>query len=67
MPLADDDVIIQVACGKDAFDRWHCGIVILVSASALWPLGLHPDQPLSRMVNPSAPKWWHAEAERRIR
>ncbi|WP_426513930.1 hypothetical protein ACPPVO_26925 [Dactylosporangium sp. McL0621] len=65
MPFADDEVRIDVYCGRDESGRPSGSIVLRVAAGALERHGLHPDQPLSRAVGPSPPKWWHAECERR--
>jgi hypothetical protein len=65
MPLRPDDIGFDLACGPDAYGRWHGWFKIRVRADALRPLGLHPDQPTSVMITPSPPAWWHAEAERR--
>nr|BFE57430.1 hypothetical protein GCM10020063_019560 [Dactylosporangium thailandense] len=64
MPFADDEVRIGLACGPDASGKWHGFYDVRVDAAALWRVGLHPDQPTSRIVGPSPPGWWHAEAER---
>jgi hypothetical protein len=67
MPLRGDDVRVDLACGCDADGSRHGWYHIRVRADALRPLGLHPDQPTSRLIAPSPPAWWHAEAERRAR
>ncbi|GIH14394.1 hypothetical protein [Rugosimonospora africana] len=67
MPLRDDDVRIDLACGPAPDGRWRGWFSVRVRAHALWPLGLHPDQPTSRVTAPSPPAWWHAEAERLAR
>ncbi|MET7397889.1 hypothetical protein ABZS66_30815 [Dactylosporangium sp. NPDC005572] len=59
MPIAAEQVMIGLYCGP-----WGGTIDIQVAGAALWPLGLHPDQPTSRIVGPPRPKWWHAEADR---
>lgn len=43
----------------------ECWCVVSARADALRRLGLHPDQPTSRVAGPSPPGWWHAAAERR--
>lgn len=60
MPFADEDVRIDLMCG-----RGEGTIGISVRADALWPLGLHPEQPTARPTGPSPPAWWHAAAEQR--
>jgi hypothetical protein len=43
-------------CGRDdETGRWWCSYHLEVRASALWRLGLHPDQPLSRIVSRPLP------------
>ncbi|WP_307718345.1 hypothetical protein [Streptomyces sp. JHA26] len=37
---------------------------IRVRSDAPRRLGLHPDQPTTRVTGPPSPAWWHAEAER---
>ncbi|WP_432832044.1 hypothetical protein [Dactylosporangium sp. CA-092794] len=64
MPFADEAVRLSLACGPDATGRWRGHVTLSVPAAALWRLGLHPGQPASRIVGPSPPAWWHAEAER---
>jgi hypothetical protein len=64
MPLADDQVMIGLCCGRDDAGRPWGHIAVKVDADALRRLGLHPDQPSSRVTGPSPPGWWHAAAER---
>ncbi|GGN30557.1 hypothetical protein FHR83_004341 [Actinoplanes campanulatus] len=44
-------------CGRDdETGRWWCRYYLDIDAGALWRLGLHPEQPLSRIVSrPLAP------------
>jgi len=64
MPFADEQVRIDLWCGRGAGGRWHGRVGISVDAEALRRLGLHPDQPTAVVRGPSPPAWWHAEAER---
>ncbi|MFJ9848475.1 hypothetical protein [Streptomyces sp. NPDC101150] len=64
MPLRDEDIAMSLACGPDATGRWRGGITVRVRAEALRPLGLHPDQPASKIVGPARPRWWYAAAAR---
>ena len=64
MPFADDEVRVDLRCGPDETGRWHGYFSVGVEAGALRRLGLHPDQPTSRVIGPSPPAWWHAECER---
>ncbi|ANZ40666.1 hypothetical protein BBK82_36375 [Lentzea guizhouensis] len=60
MPLRDDHVRIDLLnCGPRG-----CWVRICVTADALRPLGLHPDQPTSRPTGVSPPPWWHAAESR---
>ncbi|MGW6057973.1 hypothetical protein [Streptomyces sp. NPDC055189] len=65
MPFPPGAVHVDLMCGPGPDGRWHGHFVIRVPADALRPLGLHPGRPLSRVVGPSPPGWWHAAAERR--
>ncbi|MEY9891369.1 hypothetical protein ABIA35_005352 [Catenulispora sp. MAP12-49] len=38
----------------------------MISADLLRPLGLHPDQPWSRVTGPERPAWARAEALRHM-
>ncbi len=67
MPFPADAVQVDLACGPDADGRWHGWFAIRVDGDALRPLGLHPDQPTSKIIGPSPPAWWHAAAERAAR
>ena len=67
MPFGPDDVLIDLACGRGADGHWWGWHSIRARADSLRALGLHPDQPTSRIVGPSPPAWWHADAERRHR
>ena len=53
-------------CGKRDDGHWFGWFTVRARAGALRRLGLHPDQPMSRVVGPSPPRWWHAAAERRF-
>jgi hypothetical protein len=64
MPLDGDQVRIDLCCGRDADGRPWGYFGVHVDAGALRRLGLHPDQPASRVTGPSPPAWWHAAAER---
>ncbi|WP_031485232.1 hypothetical protein [Streptomyces bicolor] len=67
MPLRADEVRVDRVCGPGADGRWRSSVIIHVDAGALWPLGLHPDQPASVVNGPSPPGWWHAAGERYAR
>lgn len=61
MPIPGDQVRIDLLnCGPNGF--W---VRVSVTADALRPLGLHPEQPTSRATGESPPAWWHAAAEQR--
>ncbi|WP_432989171.1 hypothetical protein [Dactylosporangium sp. CA-233914] len=65
MPFGADEVLIGLACGPDPrTGRWRGFYAVRVDAGALRRLGLHPDQPTSKVAGPAPPEWWHAEAER---
>ncbi|OLT10488.1 hypothetical protein BJF79_26030 [Actinomadura sp. CNU-125] len=65
MPFRDDEIVIGLACGPDPeTGRWRGWCDIRIEPDALRRLGLHPDQPTSKIVGPSPPGWWHAAAER---
>ncbi|GAA3238762.1 hypothetical protein ACFO1B_10095 [Dactylosporangium siamense] len=64
MPFADDQVRVGLACGRDETGRAWGHVDLSVDAEVLRRLGLHPDQPTSRVTGPSPPAWWHAAAER---
>jgi len=63
MPFGPDEVLINLTCGRGAGGHWWGWYSIRVRADRLRTLGLHPDQPTSRIVGPSPPALWHAEAE----
>ncbi|MFD4246799.1 hypothetical protein ACFWP3_35190 [Streptomyces sp. NPDC058525] len=64
MPFAPDLIRWDLACGIGPDGRWHGWFDVRVHASALRPLGLHPDQPTAAAAGTSPPGWWHAAAER---
>jgi hypothetical protein len=64
MPFHGDDVWIDLACGRDSDGRGRGWFTVRINADALRRLGLHPDQPTSKVTGPSPPGWWHAAAER---
>ncbi|MDF6042341.1 hypothetical protein LRD69_09235 [Streptomyces sp. JH14] len=66
MPFPLDDVCCDLACGPGPDGIWRGWITVRVRATALRPLGLHPDQPGSQPRAPSPPRRWHA-AERVVR
>jgi hypothetical protein len=66
-PFTGDDIRIDVMCGRYADGRPRGWFRILIRPSALRPLGLHPDQPTSRIIGPTPPAWSRAEAMRRFR
>ncbi|MER5889497.1 hypothetical protein ABT160_37215 [Streptomyces sp. NPDC001941] len=67
MPLSEDDIRVDLACGVGADGHWHGWFGVRVDAEALRRLGLHPDQPSAAVTGPSPPGWWHAAAERQAR
>ncbi|MCX4535257.1 hypothetical protein OHA79_17295 [Streptomyces sp. NBC_00841] len=67
MPFPLDDMRWSLACGPGPDGHWHGWITVRIRATALLPLGLHPDQPWSQPNSPSPPRWWHAAAERAVR
>ncbi|TDB80852.1 hypothetical protein E1264_33485 [Actinomadura sp. KC216] len=68
MPFQGDEIRIDLACGRDAVSRrWRGWFTVRIKAEALRRLGLHPDQPTSKVTGPSPPGWWHAAAERATR
>ena len=60
MPIRDDDTRVDLICGRDPDGRPRGWYRISVRADALRPLGLHPDQPLSRRIGsfPRRYPWW---------
>ncbi|MFB8088993.1 hypothetical protein [Streptomyces sp. NPDC055992] len=65
MPFAPDEIRFDLACGVGPDGHWHGWFDVHVRAEALRRLGLHPDQPASRVTGASPPpRWWHAAAER---
>ncbi|MFI9045457.1 hypothetical protein [Streptomyces sp. NPDC053427] len=67
MPLRAEDVRVDLACGTEADGRRRGWYLVRVRAEALRPLGLHPDQPASKIVGPARPPWWYAAAARAAR
>ncbi len=67
MPFSDGEIRVDLACGPGADGRWRGWLIIHIQAGALRRLGLHPDQPTSKVAGPAPPAWWHAAAERRAR
>ncbi|MFD8755418.1 hypothetical protein ACFV0O_31260 [Kitasatospora sp. NPDC059577] len=65
MPFATNSVRWGLTCGIGPDGHWRGWFDVQVSADALRPLGLHPEQPTAAVDGPSPPGWWHAEAERR--
>lgn len=53
-------------CGIRADGHWHGTISIKIRADPLRRLGLHPDQPWSRITGPPRPAWARAEALRHL-
>lgn len=64
MPFLDDEVRIDVICGRDDHGRPLGWFRLHVTAGALRPLGLHPDQPTAGLLAGPLPDWWHAAADR---
>ncbi|MEE1749552.1 MULTISPECIES: hypothetical protein [unclassified Streptomyces] len=67
MPIPAGELHCDLVCAPGPDGHWRGWITVRVRASALRPLGLHPDQPTSRPTAPSPPGWWHAAAERAAR
>jgi hypothetical protein len=66
MPFPPGEVRIDLACGRREDGHWWGFFDIRITAEALRRLGLHPDQPTSRIVGPAQPGWWRADALRRL-
>jgi hypothetical protein len=64
MPFRDDEVRIDVMCGRYGDGRPRGWFRLHVTAGALRPLGLHPDQPTAGLLADSVPDWWYAAADR---
>jgi hypothetical protein len=64
VPFGWDDVHINLYCGVRADGHRHGMYAIKMRADLLRSLGLHPDQPWSRITGPERPAWWRAEALR---
>lgn len=65
-PFTESEFVVDHICsrGKDGTPRgWF---TFKIRASALLRLGLHPEQPTSHIVGPSQPRWWRADALRRM-
>ncbi|WP_328875955.1 hypothetical protein OHT76_41010 [Streptomyces sp. NBC_00287] len=67
MPFRPDEIQWGLACGVGPEGHWRGWFDVSVRGDALRRLGLHPDQPASKVVGPSPPGWWHAAAERNAR
>jgi hypothetical protein len=65
-PFATGEFVIDHLCGRSGDgSRWGV-FEFKIRSSALRRLGLHPDQPTSRIVGPAQPPWWRADALRRM-
>jgi len=64
MPFEIDEIRVDLACGLAADGQWHGWFSVRIRPEALRRVGLHPDQPTSKIVGPSPPRWWHEAAER---
>ncbi|MFD3704747.1 hypothetical protein [Nocardia sp. NPDC058658] len=64
MPFSAEDIRFDLMRAQHADGRIGCVVGVAVRGEALYPLGLHPDQPESQPMHPSPPAWWHAAAER---
>lgn len=60
-------VRVELICGRDELGRPHGTVRVCIPGELLRPLGLHPEQPTSRVVGPSPPAWWHAAGQRYAR
>ena len=67
MQFQNDEIRVDLACGRYADGRGRGWITVRIKAGALRRLGLHPDQPTAKVTGPSPPAWWHAAAERAAR
>ena len=67
MPLAGEEIRVDLVCGRGDDGHWWGWHRIAVDAEALRRLGLHPEQPSATVTGPSPPTWWHASAERAAR
>ena len=67
MPFHSEEVRIDLACGPGADGHWRGWYAVRIDPEALRRLGLHPDQPTSKITGPPRPAWWHAAAERDAR
>ncbi|WP_211240805.1 hypothetical protein [Hamadaea tsunoensis] len=56
---------VALICGRYPDGTPWGSLNIRIRAQALWKLGLHPDQPAARIVGPTPPAWWRADALRR--
>jgi hypothetical protein len=59
-------VIIHLTCGKRPDGHWFGMYSIEMRPELLRRLGLHPDQPWSRITGPERPGWARAEALRHM-
>jgi hypothetical protein len=57
MPFSGTELRYTLACGPDETGRWRGWFTVQAEATALRRLGLHPDQPASRIVAPAP--WWY--------
>ncbi|MEV4411549.1 hypothetical protein [Catellatospora sp. NPDC049609] len=58
---------MNLYCGRDEQGRPCGSVAVCLPGEVLRRIGLHPDQPSSRIVGPSPPAWWHAAGERYAR
>jgi hypothetical protein len=64
LPCAAADIRIDLLCSRRADGGPRGWIGIWIRSSTLSSLGLHPDQPTSRIGGRDQPDWWRAEALR---
>lgn len=65
-PFAESELVIDHFCGRHKDGTPWGSFSFKIRPSALRRLGLHPDQPTSRIVGPAQPRWWRADALRRM-
>jgi len=66
LPCGLEDIHINLYCGRRADGHWRGTFQIQMRADQLRHLGLHPDQPWSRITGPERPGWARAEALRHM-
>ncbi|THV37759.1 hypothetical protein FAB82_20165 [Glycomyces buryatensis] len=67
MPFGEPEIRVDLACAPGPDGHWRGWFDIRVDGDALRRVGLHPEQPTSKVDGPSPPAWWHAAADRNAR